>query len=133
MNKKEKNMFKSNLTLGQYLADKLASGMGSWLFLIIQTCLLITWILINTLTTFQFDSYPFIFLNLVLSFQAAYAAPIIMMANNRKEEIDRDRSIAIYEIETQDHIKIADLFLHLNTHFHKLNTRIDTIESKLHD
>lgn len=118
------------LTLGQRLADKFASGMGSWKFLIIQSSILILWVLFNSLTGHIFDPYPFILLNLALSFQAAYAAPIIMMANNRKEEIDRARSIAIYNLEKIQHKNLEKLLSHLDDHFHKLNQRITEIESR---
>jgi len=118
------------LTLGQRLADKLAAGMGSWRFLIIQTCLLITWVLYNTFMSNPFDEYPFVFLNLLLSFQAAYAAPIIMMSNNRKEQIDRSRSIDMFNLETQDHTKIEIILQHIDQHFDILNQKIQNLESK---
>jgi len=78
------------LTVGQKIADAVASGMGSWTFIITQTLLLIAWIILNLVAWAQhWDPYPFIFLNLALSFQAAYAAPIIMMSQNRQSEKDR--------------------------------------------
>lgn len=123
---------KIKLTLGQYLADMLAYGMGSWNFLIIQTIILTLWIIVNALVpSLTFDPYPFVFLNLILSFQAAYAAPIIMMSNNRQEEIDRQRSISIYMLEKQQHKNIEDLVKHIDKHFDSLNERIEKIESKL--
>lgn len=119
------------ITLGQFLADKLATGMGSWSFLIIQSLILVCWILINTVSPYSFDAYPFVFLNLVLSFQAAYAAPIIMMSSNRQEEIDRQRSISIYNLEKVQHKNIEALVKHIDEHFHLLNKRVDDIETKL--
>lgn len=113
------------LTLGQRLADMLARGMGSWMFLIVQSSILLGWVLWNSLTNMEFDSYPFIFLNLLLSFQAAYAAPIIMMSSNRQEEIDRDRNINIYNLEKSQHENLSALVNHIDDHFHKLNERID--------
>ena len=120
----------AKLTLGQKFADKLARGMGSWSFLIIQTAMLAIWIVWNTLTGLEFDPYPFVFLNLILSFQAAYAAPIIMMSSNRQEEIDRARSINIYTLEKSQHKNIENLVRHIDQHFHQLNSRLDAIESK---
>jgi uncharacterized membrane protein len=78
------------LTLGQRVADIVAASMGSWTFIIIQSCILIIWMALNV-TSFinNWDPYPFILLNLVLSFQAAYAAPVIMMSQNRQQDIDR--------------------------------------------
>src|SRR5664280_1557222 len=66
----------SQLTLGQRIADAVAATMGSWTFIIIQSVLLMVWIALNvTAYVQQWDPYPFILLNLALSFQAAYAAP----------------------------------------------------------
>jgi len=120
----------AKLTLGQKLADMLARGMGSWSFLIIQTTILVIWIVWNTVTGYEFDPYPFVFLNLVLSFQAAYAAPIIMMSSNRQEEIDRTRSINIYNLEKSQHKNIENLVRHIDQHFHQLNKRLDAVETK---
>lgn len=115
-----------DLTFGQKLADKAAETLGSWRFIIVQSCLLVCYILWNTLAkTYAFDPFPFIFLNLALSFQAAYAAPIIMIANNRKEQIERERSISIYKLETIDHEHLLNLATHIDQHFEKLNGKID--------
>jgi uncharacterized membrane protein len=78
------------LTAGQRIADQVAATMGSWKFIIIQSIILLVWIILNV-TAFieQWDPYPFILLNLALSFQAAYAAPFIMMSQNRQQDIDR--------------------------------------------
>lgn len=77
-------------TLGQRAADRIASLMGSWRFIIFQSILLTIWIIINTLAiAMAWDPYPFILMNLVLSTQAAYAAPIIMMSQNRQATKDR--------------------------------------------
>lgn len=77
-------------TFGQIAADKITRWLGSWPFIIIQSIILITWITLNLteLLTRAWDPYPFILLNLALSFQAAYAAPIIMMSQNRQAEIE---------------------------------------------
>jgi len=124
---------KKGLTLGQYLADKLASGMGSWTFLIIQSLLLVGWVTFNVASPKKFDEYPFVFLNLMLSFQAAYAAPVIMMSSNRKEAMDRSRNIKIYNLEKGEHEQLAHLVLHIDKHFHQLNTKIAVIEAQLQE
>ena len=78
------------LTLGQKIADAVADTMGSWRFIIIQSTLLASWITLNvTAWINHWDPYPFILLNLMLSFQAAYAAPFIMMSQNRQAAKDR--------------------------------------------
>jgi uncharacterized membrane protein len=74
-----------NMTLGARAADRFASAMGSWTFIIIQSVILMIWIALNVVAWIRhWDPYPFILLNLTLSFQAAYAAPIIMMSQNRQ-------------------------------------------------
>lgn len=78
------------LSLGQRLADAVARTIGSWRFIIIQSGLLVVWITLNVVGFVRhWDPYPFILLNLALSFQAAYAAPIIMMSQNRQAAKDR--------------------------------------------
>jgi uncharacterized membrane protein len=122
---------KPPLTLSQKLADAVAMAVGSWRFIIVQSMLLIAWILANIYLPKQFhwDEYPFILLNLFLSFQAAYTAPIIMMSSNRKEDIDRRRSIAIYNLETEDHIILAKMLDHIDKHFENIHGRIDALEA----
>jgi uncharacterized membrane protein len=78
------------LTTGQRVADLVAATMGSWPFIIAQTAILAVWIALNVTAYVQkWDPYPFILLNLALSFQAAYAAPFIMMSQNRQQDVDR--------------------------------------------
>jgi uncharacterized membrane protein len=78
------------MTLGDRVADGVATTMGSWRFIIIQSCILLVWITLNVFGWIvRWDPYPFILLNLALSFEAAYAAPIIMMSQNRQADKDR--------------------------------------------
>ena len=78
------------LTAGQRIADTVAATMGSWKFIIIQSVILLIWIALNiTAYVDQWDPYPFILLNLAFSTQAAYAAPLILLAQNRQENRDR--------------------------------------------
>ena len=77
-----------NRTLGERIADGFAAVVGSWTFIIIQSGLLLAWIALNVAQLVSpWDPYPFILLNLALSFQAAYATPIIMMSQNRQSRI----------------------------------------------
>jgi uncharacterized membrane protein len=77
---------------GEVVADAVVSGMGSWRFIIIQTCVVALWIACNLLAwALAWDKYPFILLNLVFSTQAAYASPLILMAANRSAAKDRLR------------------------------------------
>jgi uncharacterized membrane protein len=77
-------------TLSQVLAEGMARRIGSWRFLIIQSIFLAFWIALNVMVIIQhWDPYPFILLNLMLSFQAAYTGPILLIATNRQSEVDR--------------------------------------------
>ncbi len=95
------------LTVGQKVADLVAAAMGSWPFIIIQSAILFIWIIINV-TAFikHWDPYPFILLNLALSFQAAYAAPFIMMSQNRQQQIDRKEAENDYKINIKAELEI---------------------------
>jgi len=101
---------------GQRLADSVATGMGSWRFIIIQTVIVGLWMILNVVAfMYHWDPYPYILLNLLFSTQAAYAAPIIMMAQNRQNE--RDRANAEQDFETNKEAKreIEELLERLNS------------------
>ncbi|MFA4817535.1 MAG: DUF1003 domain-containing protein [Parcubacteria group bacterium] len=83
------NHHQNKLTLGQRAADKVATWIGSWKFILLQSGLLFCWITLNALGILTWDSHPFIFLTLLLGIQAAYSAPIILMSQNRTAERDR--------------------------------------------
>jgi uncharacterized membrane protein len=74
---------------GDRVADAVTSFMGSWRFIILQTVIVAAWVAGNIYLIFHFDPYPFIFLNLAFSTQAAYAAPLILLASNRAAVRDR--------------------------------------------
>ena len=95
------------LTIGQKISDNVASTVGSWPFIIIQSCILVSWMFLNvTAYIRQWDPYPFILLNLVLSFQAAYAAPFIMMSQNRQAALDRIDARHDYDINIKAELEI---------------------------
>jgi len=95
------------LTLGQRIADGVAATMGSWKFIIVQSCILFAWVVLNiTAYVEHWDPYPFILLNLALSFQAAYAAPFIMMSQNRQQDIDRKAAQNDYQINIKAELEI---------------------------
>jgi uncharacterized membrane protein len=94
-------------TRGQRLADGVASTIGSWRFIIFQSTAIVIWITGNVLTgAGAWDAYPFILLNLLLSFQAAYTAPAIMMSQNRQSEMDRRHAETDYEINVKAELEI---------------------------
>ena len=95
------------LTAGQKIADAVAAGMGSWRFIIIQSTILLVWIAANvTAWIYHWDPYPFILLNLALSFQAAYAAPFIMMSQNRQQDIDRKAAEHDFQVNVKAELEI---------------------------
>lgn len=95
-------------TLGERLSDKVASFGGSWTFVIIFMAVLLGWLGVNifSATGGQFDPYPFILLNLVLSSIAALQAPIIIMSQNRQEAKDRERAKKDYMINLQAELEV---------------------------
>ena len=101
--------------IGGRISDAVAKGMGSWRFIIIQTALVIFWMGLNLVGFFyHWDVYPFILLNLLFSTQAAYAAPIIMMAQNRQNERDRMHAEADYQTNIDAKLEIEELTKKLN-------------------
>jgi uncharacterized membrane protein len=93
-------------TPGQRIADAVATVMGSWSFIIVQSAILFVWITANLVGSVRsWDPYPFILLNLALSFQAAYAAPVIM-SQNRQQDIDRKAAENDYRINVKAELEI---------------------------
>ena len=94
-------------TRGERLADMVAAFVGSWPFIITQSTLLGLWILANGILIRDwlggrpFDPYPFILLNLVLSFQAAYTGPVVLMSQNRQSAKDRDEAEHDYKVNRE--------------------------------
>jgi uncharacterized membrane protein len=102
------------LTSGQRIADQLAAVMGSWSFIIVQSVMLAIWICLNVAAYINhWDPYPFILLNLALSFQAAYAAPIIMMSQNRQAAKDRLMAEQDYEVNLKAEDELKSIMSHL--------------------
>jgi uncharacterized membrane protein len=111
--------FAKQQTTGQRLADKIAGAVGGWPFILIQSCLLACWIAANVYFALHpallkaWDPYPFILLNLVLSFQAAYTGPVVMMSQNRQAEKDRLTAQRDYEVDQRAETEIAIVMEHL--------------------
>ncbi len=100
---------------GQIMSDKIARGMGSWKFIAYQTLFIILWMIVNLVGYIRhWDPYPFILLNLIFSTQAAYAAPIIMMAQNRQAERDRVQAKNDYDTNIEAKKEIEALQIHLS-------------------
>ena len=91
--------------LGDKVADAVVTGMGSWVFVIVQTLIVAVWIALNVwILSHPFDPYPLILLNLVFSTQAAYASPLILMAANRQSAKDHLRD----DLEAQEVVDILN-------------------------
>jgi uncharacterized membrane protein len=115
------------LSYGDRLADTVANGMGSWRFIIIQSLIVVVWMGLNLVGFLHhWDAYPFILLNLLFSTQAAYAAPIIMMSQNRQSERDRAQAHADYQTNLEAKQEIEALQLKLN------NLEIDKLDKIIH-
>jgi uncharacterized membrane protein len=106
---------KQSFTVGDKVADKVASGMGSWKFIIWQTIIVLIWMTLNIIGFVRhWDAYPFILLNLIFSTQAAYAAPIIMMSQNRQAGRDRIQAESDYKTNIAAKEEIEALQLQLS-------------------
>jgi uncharacterized membrane protein len=81
--------FEAEAPLGARIADRVTGFLGSWPFIVIQSVIVLIWLAGNIVLLFHFDPYPFILLNLAFSTQAAYAAPLILLAGNRASLRDR--------------------------------------------
>lgn len=121
---------KETLTYGQRIADAVAKGMGSWAFIIGQSVFVVIWMALNVVGFIRhWDVYPFILLNLIFSTQAAYAAPIIMMAQNRQGERDRMQAQEDYRCNVDAKLEIEALQMQLtNIETEKLDKIIKMLE-----
>ncbi len=131
--KKRKNWHNDHLeqlSFSNRLADAVANGMGSWRFIIIQTILVVIWMGLNLVGIINhWDPYPFILLNLLFSTQAAYAAPIIMMSQNRQNDRDRTHAEADYQTNIEAKEEIEALTKQLNKlEIEKLDKLISMME-----
>ena len=112
---------------GQRIADAVTGFMGSWRFIIVQTLIVSAWVAGNIYLIFHFDPYPFIFLNLAFSTQAAYAAPLILLASNRSALRDRltlEHTASQSDVEERQNERL----LRGNTEILK---RVETLEQRI--
>jgi len=132
--------FKEQITRGQRVSDWLAKVVGSWPFIIYQSIVIVVWMAANVYLVYKgtndssffesWDPYPFILLNLVLSFQAAYTGPVVMMSQNRQAEKDRLMAENDYEINktAEEEIKIImDHLVYQDTLIKELIDRIEKL------
>ena len=103
--------FSDEAPLGARIADDVTGFLGSWRFIVIQTVIVATWIVGNVILLFNFDPAPFILLNLAFSTQAAYAAPLILLAGNRQALRDRmtlEHAASEADIEEKQNIELLE-------------------------
>ena len=101
-------LIEEGATLGDRVADLVATFGGSWRFIFLFLAFMCGWMLVNA-THVAWDVYPFILLNLILSTLAALQAPVIMMSQNRQDAKDRVRSEADYRVNVRAMVEIAEL------------------------
>ena len=121
--------YEVNTKKSDRIADKVAAFGGSWTFIIVFAVFLVAWILINVLplTSLHFDPKPFILLNLILSFIAAFQAPIIMMSQNRQAARDKHESVIDFAINYKAEQEVDDMQKHL----HRMEAEIGEIKQLL--
>lgn len=119
------------LTIGQKVADAVAKTLGSWRFIILQTVLITAWTILNTVLFHNpWDPYPFILLNLFLSLQAAYAAPVLMMSQNRISEKDRIEAHNDYQLNITSEEEIKIIMQHLEAQNTAINKILQLLEKQ---
>jgi len=119
------------MTLGQKVADTVSRTLGSWRFIIIQSFVITTWIILNSIFFHRpWDPYPFILLNLFLSLQAAYAGPVLMMSQNRISEKDRIESHNDYQLDIKSEEEIKIIMKHLEAQDNAINKILEILQEK---
>jgi len=132
----------SATSTGQRIADGVAAVVGSWPFIIVQSLLLVAWMGMNVYLAVMmashpgflkaWDPYPFILLNLVLSFQAAYTGPVVMMSQNRQNDKDRLSAHCDFEVNKKAEEEIGVIMKHLvhqDKLMHEALARIEALQA----
>jgi uncharacterized membrane protein len=120
--------------LGARIADAVTGFMGSWRFIILQTVIVVAWISGNVYLLFHYDPYPFILLNLAFSTQAAYAAPLILLAGNRSAKRDRltlEHAAAEGDVEEKQNVDLLRGNREILEHVQALEERILGLEKQI--
>ena len=120
-----------HLTLGEKLADKVASTLGTWKFIGAQLTLIFCWILLNASPKTKIDEYPYSFLNLILGVQSALTGPILLIAGNRKEEMDRKRAIENLEIDKISYKDLKQISKRIEDQFNHLDGDMEVIREDI--
>lgn len=122
--------------LGARIADRVTGFMGSWKFIIVQTVIVVIWIGGNLWLLFHFDAYPFILLNLAFSTQAAYAAPLILLAGNRQALRDRltlEHAASEADIEEKQNVELLEGNKSLSEGNQQILKQVEALEQRILD
>ncbi|QDR79460.1 DUF1003 domain-containing protein [Sporomusa termitida] len=132
--------FQEQQTYGQRVADYVARVVGSWPFIIGQSVIILIWMGANAYLVYMkvmdpgyfdaWDPYPFILLNLVLSFQAAYTGPVVMMSQNRQSEKDRLMAELDYQLNKKSAEEIEVIMAHLVYQDEVMNKLMSRLEER---
>jgi uncharacterized membrane protein len=123
-------------TRGERIADKVTGFLGSWRFIVIQSVIVLIWVAGNVFLLFHFDPYPFILLNLAFSTQAAYAAPLILLAGNRASIRDRmtlEHAAEEADLEEVQNEQLLRGNLEILEHVDRLEHQIIDLEKRILD
>jgi len=126
--------FAEEAPLGARIADRVTGFLGSWRFIAIQTVLVVIWIVGNIILLFDFDPFPFILLNLAFSTQAAYAAPLILLAGNRQSLRDRmtlEHAANEADIEEQQNVELLEGSKALAESNAEILKRVEALEKRV--
>jgi len=122
--------------LGARIADDVTSFLGSWKFIVIQTVIVLIWVAGNIVLLFHFDAYPFILLNLAFSTQAAYAAPLILLAGNRQALRDRmtlEHAASEADIEEKQNVELLEGNRAISEGNGEILKRVEGLEQRILD
>lgn len=119
------------ITLGEKLADRVASTLGTWRFIGIQLTVIVLWATLNLIPKDKLDPYPYSFLNLILGIQSALTGPILLIAGNRKEEIDRKRAIENLEIDKISYEDLKKISAKIECQFKHLDNDMEVIREDI--
>ena len=120
--------------LGAQIADVVTTFLGSWRFIVIQTVIVLIWIVGNVILLFNFDPFPFILLNLAFSTQAAYAAPLILLAGNRASLRDRmtlEHAATEADIEEKQNVELLEGSKRISEENGEILKRVEGLEQRI--
>lgn len=121
----------NSMTLGEKLADNVASILGSWQFIGIQLSVIVFWVTLNASPKVKLDDYPFSFLNLILGIQSAMTGPILLISGNRQEKLDRKRAIENLEIDKISYEDLKNISKKIEHQFKHLDDDLEVVLEEL--